>query len=93
MRRHCNEGTLIRFALFDSNSSLVPPPRRSFEQLCINYPNEKLQSLFNHTVFETEQENYKKEGINCKYIEFQNNQPCVDLIEKKVSWVISILPL
>ena len=56
----------------------------SFEQLCINYANEKLQSLFNHTVFVAEQENYKKEGINCQYIEFQNNQPCVDMIEKKV---------
>ncbi|GMH86139.1 hypothetical protein TL16_g10445 [Triparma laevis f. inornata] len=63
----------------------------SFEQLCINYANEKLQSLFNHTVFETEQENYKKEGINCKYIEFQNNQPCVDLIEKKPIGILPIL--
>ncbi len=63
----------------------------SFEQLCINYANEKLQSLFNHTVFVSEQEMYKNEGIDCAYIEFQNNQPCVDLIEKKPTGLLPIL--
>mmetsp|Transcript_20530 Transcript_20530/g.43017 ORF Transcript_20530/g.43017 Transcript_20530/m.43017 type:complete len:1459 (-) Transcript_20530:62-4438(-) len=63
----------------------------SFEQLCINFANEKLQSLFNHTVFISEQENYASEGIDCAYIEFQNNQPCVDLIEKKPSGLLPLL--
>jgi len=56
----------------------------SFEQFCINYANEKLQQQFNMHVFKLDQEDYIKEGIEWKMIDFYDNQPCIDLIESKL---------
>jgi myosin heavy subunit len=52
-----------------------------FEQLLINYANEKLQRYFNKQVFEVEQRMYSDEGVDWSYITFNDNQPCLDLIE------------
>lgn len=60
------------FESFDSNS---------FEQLCINLANEKLQQAFNAHVFKGEQAEYAAEGIAWSYIDFVDNQDCLDLLE------------
>jgi len=62
----------------------------SFEQFCINYANEKLQQIFNQHIFKLEQEEYTKEEIDWDFIDFQDNQPCIDLIEHRTG-VIALL--
>lgn len=45
---------------------------------------------FNSHVFKLEQEEYVKEEINWTFIDFSDNQPCIDVIEGKLG-VLSIL--
>ncbi|CAK4643656.1 unnamed protein product [Aphanomyces euteiches] len=53
----------------------------AFEQLCINYVNEKLQQLFIAQTLEAEQAEYAREGIAWLQIDYFNNQIVCDLIE------------
>ncbi|CAG8455158.1 9930_t:CDS:10 [Scutellospora calospora] len=62
------------FEIFEENS---------FEQLCINYVNEKLQQIFIELTLRTEQEEYVKEKIKWTPIEFFDNKIVCDLIEGK----------
>jgi myosin heavy subunit len=57
--------------------------KNSFEQLCINYCNERLQTFFNDVIFQSEQKIYLDEGIDCEGITFQDNIGCVKLIDAK----------
>ncbi|GAB1296556.1 Unconventional myosin-Id [Apodemus speciosus] len=70
------------FEIFDNNS---------FEQFCINYCNEKLQQLFIQLVLKQEQEEYEREGIPWKHIDYFNNQIIVDLVEQQHRGIIAIL--
>lgn len=58
--------------------------RNSFEQLCINVANENLQHYFNQYIFTWEQEEYEREGINWKAIDFIDNSKCIDLLLSKL---------
>ncbi|XP_019749289.1 unconventional myosin-Id [Hippocampus comes] len=70
------------FEIFQNNS---------FEQFCINYCNEKLQQLFIQLVLKQEQEEYQREGIPWKHIDYFNNQIIVDLVEQQHKGIISVL--
>ena len=63
----------------------------SFEQLCINYANETLQFFFNQHVFRLEQKEYAKEKIDWTNIDYQDNQPVIDLIASKPAGILHIL--
>ncbi|GFR76566.1 unconventional myosin-IXb [Elysia marginata] len=65
--------------------------RNSFEQFCINYANEHLQYYFNQHIFKFEQEEYQREGIHWKNIEFIDNTGSLELFSKRPSGLFYLL--
>mmetsp|Transcript_3782 Transcript_3782/g.4756 ORF Transcript_3782/g.4756 Transcript_3782/m.4756 type:complete len:1711 (+) Transcript_3782:132-5264(+) len=63
----------------------------SFEQVCINYTNERLQQFFNQFVFKLEEQLYEREGIPWDPLDFPDNQDAVDILAAKGTGVMSIL--
>ena len=73
---------IFGFEIFENNS---------FEQLCINYANEKLQQFFNKHTFKEEESVYVSEQVPYTKINFIDNQPVLNLIERKRKGILPIL--
>uniref|UniRef100_A0A3B4AN60 Uncharacterized protein n=1 Tax=Periophthalmus magnuspinnatus TaxID=409849 RepID=A0A3B4AN60_9GOBI len=65
--------------------------KNSFEQLCINYTNEKLQYYINHHIFTLEQEDYASEGLVWQTIDFTDNIDCINLMSGKPTGLFELL--
>merc|ERR1711970_34805 len=67
------------FEIFDYNG---------FEQICINYVNEKLQQFFNQHMFTLEQEMYVREGLDWANVDFgMDLQKCIDMFENPMAFL------
>lgn len=73
---------IFGFEIFQNNS---------FEQLCINFTNEKMQQMFNSSIFKEEEAIYRAEGINHESVKFVDNQVVLDLIEKKPTGLLPMM--
>ncbi|CEO99091.1 hypothetical protein PBRA_007205 [Plasmodiophora brassicae] len=73
---------IFGFEVFDLNS---------FEQLCINFTNERLQQFFNANTFKLEEELYTMEGIKFDHVAYIDNQPMVDLLTQKPLGIMNLL--
>eukprot|EP00924_Labyrinthula_sp_SR-Ha-C_P013906 augustus_masked-scaffold_5-processed-gene-17.17-mRNA-1 protein AED:0.03 eAED:0.03 QI:0/-1/0/1/-1/1/1/0/859 len=60
-----------------------------FEQLCINYTNEKLHQLFIEMTLRAEQKEYQKEGIQWEKVKYEDNKDIVVLFEKDITRIIN----
>mmetsp|Transcript_9650 Transcript_9650/g.18159 ORF Transcript_9650/g.18159 Transcript_9650/m.18159 type:complete len:1426 (-) Transcript_9650:410-4687(-) len=80
----CSIGVLdiFGFEVFENNC---------FEQLCINYANEKLHQQFINFFFRSEQEAYVDEDIPWEKVEFADNVECLNLLEGKPYGIFSLL--
>ncbi|CAM9994958.1 unnamed protein product, partial [Ectocarpus fasciculatus] len=89
--RHAGEalapgGTVALLDIFGFESFKV----NRFEQLCINYANEKLQQKFTQDVFKNVQAEYEEEGIPWSHVDFSDNAEVLGLVESRMG-IIAVL--
>merc|ERR1712238_354143 len=83
---NANFSTIGLLDIFGFESFVV----NRFEQLCINYANEKLQQKFTLDIFRSVQQEYEYEGIELEEVTFSDNADVLDLVEGRMG-LISVL--
>merc|ERR1719249_198846 len=73
---------IVGFEIFEYNG---------FEQISINFVNEKLQQFFNHHMFVVEQEEYVKEGIDWVMVDFGMDLAAAIIMFEKPMGIRAIL--
>lgn len=75
---------IFGFENFDENS---------FEQLCINFSNEKLQQLFILDIFKNDEQEFINEGLEnfISSFTFKDNKEIIDLFERERTGIFNIL--
>ena len=73
---------IFGFEIFETNS---------FEQLCINFTNERLQQKFNSHTFTQEESLYQAEGVPFDKIPFLDNGPVLELLSSKPYGLMNLL--
>merc|ERR1711962_1846811 len=93
----CND-TLIDHSLMKANFCAVLDiagfeifEYNGFEQISINFVNEKLQQFFNHHMFVVEQEEYVKEGIDWVMVDFGMDLAAAIIMFEKPMGIWAIL--
>ena len=65
--------------------------RNGFEQLCINFTNEKLQGQFMDSLVKLRLAEYKREEIACEHIEFPDNEAQIQLLDHRAQGIFALL--
>ena len=73
---------IFGFEIFENNM---------FEQMCINFVNEKLQQFYNQHTFEQEERLYAAEGVAIEKTDFSSNDGVLELFDKRLVGLFSIL--
>eukprot|EP00940_MAST-03C_sp_MAST-3C-sp2_P000610 g610.t1 len=85
----CNETLKEKSSSYDSVIGMLDIfgfeifKQNGFEQMCINYCNEKLQQTFNNHFFQKELKEYEAEGIATAAIDPPDNSATVNLVEMR----------
>ena len=78
-----NDPNAMFIGILDIFGFEVFDDQNGFEQLLINYANERLHNFFIHYVFKLEEQKYRDERIDFSNVDFTDNQPVIDLISKR----------